>query len=194
MGSSVILQTVLLILDSDGGSSGRRQITCVVVQLPVCLVAKDDSPETRDFGSPGCGGRGYLTRPHGEEVRHNSNLRDDSCLAVVLLVSSAPRALVHVPQELRSYRSLLPLWRVTVVARLQPHSHEGAHVGRSREVHGAPPDIPPKRRSQVACGFAQSTRDHWFLTSACRSAMGVPLGNTIEVEERPKDELLLVDG
>jgi hypothetical protein len=41
--------------------------------------------------------------------------------------------------------------------------------------------MAPKRRSQVACGFSLSTRDHWF---------GIP----VEVKEGSDKEVLLIDG
>jgi hypothetical protein len=43
-------------------------------------------------------------------------------------------------------------------------------LGRTRDVQGAWFEIVPKRRSQVACGFAQSARDHWLLTLAFNSS------------------------
>jgi hypothetical protein len=59
-------------------------------------------------------------------------------------------------------------------------SEEGAggrmQLGRARDVQGTWLEIVPKRRSQVACGFAQSARDHWLLTLAFNfSASSLPL-------------------
>jgi hypothetical protein len=50
------------------------------------------------------------------------------------------------------------------------------------------------KRSQVACGFAQSTRDHWLATTSRRFAIGVPICLAVKVEERPEEEVSLVVG
>ena len=85
-------------------------------------------------------------------------------------------------------------WWVNLVGCLQQGSDRGTQVGSSRDVHGALPEIDPERRCQVACGLAQSARDHWFLTMVGKSPMDVPVGSSIEVKEGPYHELPFDDG
>jgi hypothetical protein len=89
----------------------------------------------------------------------------------------------HSSHELWGRCPLLLLRGVDVAAYLQPRSDKRAQVRRSREVQGTGPDTAPKRRSQVACGLAQSTRNHCVVTSPRRSVIGFPVGCRIEVEK-----------
>ena len=56
----------------------------------------------------------------------------------------------------KGYRPLLILWGIGVVECLKQGPDDWLEVGASREVHGAFPEIAPKRRSQLACGLTHS--------------------------------------
>jgi hypothetical protein len=56
-------------------------------------------------------------------------------------------------------------------------------LGRPFEVKGAWLEIVPKRRSQVACGFAHSTRDHREVTPSIKCPCLGPLGGAVTREE-----------
>ena len=68
-------------------------------------------------------------------------------------------------------------------------------LGRARDVQGARLQIVPKRRSQVACGFAQSACDHWpFTLSLNCSRSFFPLRGTKAGNKGPDEKLLSVWG
>ena len=127
--SSVVLEAILLVLERDCDSAGCRQVISAVVHFSIRVVAKRDAPESRDLCPSWCGRFCDLARPHDVEVRHYRDLRHYCFLAVTLLLGRTSRTSVHVSQQLGSYCPLLLLRRVTVIACLQPHLHEGAHVG-----------------------------------------------------------------
>lgn len=79
---------------------------------------------------------------------------------------------------------LLSLWRgVDVGVGGEEATDAGMQVGRSRDVQGAWVLMDPKRRSQVACGFAHSACDHWALTQSKKLPRLGPFGDAVAGEK-----------
>jgi hypothetical protein len=53
--------------------------------------------------------------------------------------------------------------------------------------------IVPERRSQVACGLAQSARDHWLFTLACNFSASFLEFCCAKADNEGSDEELLSD-
>lgn len=78
------------------------------------------------------------------------------------------------PKELRSDR-FLPVSRwVYVVEGFEEGFDGGVQVLAARDVKGAWFEIVPKRRSQTACGSADSACDQWLLMSSFQSSCDAP--------------------
>jgi hypothetical protein len=140
------------------------------------------------FGRSGCC---YLVR-HCEEVGDHSYLGDDRVACVFPGFCPCPRLLEHCSQELGCRGFLLSLRGSTLSTALSQARLEGRTFADPLRCRG--PDMAPKRRSQVACGFAQSTHDHRRATTSCRFAIGIPLGLAVEAEECTEEKVPFVIG
>ena len=101
---------------------------------------------------------------------------------------------MHCSEELWSDRFLTVGGRVDVGVGGKESFDTGLQVGRSRDVQGAVVLMDPKRRSQVACGFAHSARDHWVLTQSKKLSRLGPSADTVAGEKGLDVEAALLVG
>ena len=81
---------------------------------------------------------------------------------------------------------------VLVAVCSQERTEHRAQVGAALVVQGAGPVIVPERRSQTACGIAHSAADHGSATASGKFTVARPCSCSIEAEEGPQEEFLLV--
>jgi hypothetical protein len=101
---------------------------------------------------------------------------------VVMLGALSRRAMISVPEELKSARSSRG---VMAFCRLGAGSW-------LLEVQGALLVIVAERCSQTACGSAHSTADHGRATASCKFTRVRPFSRAIEAEEGSQGEFLLI--
>ena len=117
----------------------------------------------------GRGGGFYkLAGPHREEVSAN-----DKVNCVFVDVGSGGSGAGEFPKTSEQFwccRFLAVGRRIYVVVGTEEGSQRGKELGAVRDVKGAALEIVPERRSQVACGSAQSACHHGSCTLATKSS------------------------
>ena len=153
----VRLVTVLLVSESNGdrvckdGETGVMVGEKAVIGIPEGDVSKGDTD-----GTAGEGCDRILARPHGEEEGANDEI---GCVGVggVGQVGGTWLAVGEkAAEEFRGDGALSVRCGVPVVVGTEELADAGEKLGAVREVTGARLETTPKRRSQVACGSADS--------------------------------------
>ena len=82
--------------------------------------------------------------------------------------------------------------RIGIVKGFEEGAQCWPQVGAVLDVKGARLEMVPKRRSQAACGRAQSADSLWFLTLSDKFTCLRPVSVAVEVEESSDDSFFFI--
>ncbi len=155
LGAGVHLLSVLLVCKDNGdefGSGKQRRIGMYDYEFPGG--SEHEVSEGDSFGATRDGREGVLARPHGKE----ESTDDDVCGVIILIGPDLPSVskLEESTEKTWSDGFLSSWWRVHIVECFQERAEGWPKLGSVLDVNGAPLETTPERRSQVACGSAQS--------------------------------------
>jgi hypothetical protein len=183
LGPRVHLLSVLLIDESDGDELGTREEARIGVRDD-CVVGRSENETIEvDALCLACDvWLGILARTHGKkEGGSNDDVGQDrgGCIADGRMVG----CLEEFPKQARCDGLLTASRRVYVFECFEEGFDDWLQVLAARDVKGTRLEIVPKRRSQTACGRAESARDQWLRMSSFQSACDTPLSSSIEAKE-----------
>jgi hypothetical protein len=125
-----------------------------------------------------------LTRSHGKE----ESAEDCICCLGVGRGQSGKQS-KQLSEKLWYDGFLVTRQGVGVVASFQKGPDGGEQLGVSFDVKGAPLELHPKRRSQIACGISDSQQNHGALTLAKKGSCPAPVSTSAKGKEGSDDEL-----
>lgn len=169
LGAVVHFVSVFLVDKNDCNEFGRRgKVWVRRGEESFPRVTEDEGANRGPFGLSGAGGFDELTRPHGEVVGSNEEV--DCVLVQVCSDTTGPSEGPEASQQL-GCDGFLTVWRgVYVVVGPEEGTERWQELSAVLDVKGAPFEMVPERRSQVACGSAQSRCHHGVLTFATKSS------------------------
>ena len=127
-------------------------------------VPEDEGAKFGAFCPAWLGGFHKLAGAHCKEVSADDEV--DSMLVDVGASLRGTSKFPEAPEEFWGSGLLSIWWRVDVVIGSKEGSQRWEELGSVRDVKGAPLEMIPERRSQVACGSAQSACHHGSRTLA----------------------------
>ena len=155
LGAGVHLIAVLLIFKNDSDElrvNEEGRVRVVDDSLPYVAKNQVSHGDALGFAEGWC--ERVFTRPHGKKEGANNEV--GSVVIFVGTNTAMVRELEKPPQETGSDSLLSLRGRVHVVEGFQEGAERGPKLGSVRDVNGALLETTPERRSQVACGSAQS--------------------------------------
>lgn len=137
--------------------------------------AEYDVAESDDSSPTGYWCSDALARSHGPKETHDSDFRSDESHKIQCCwLACTCKELEHKSQQLGGDCALsLRRWVNIHIPRKQ-FSNQRVELGVALVVQGAWLVMAPKRRSQVACGFADSACEYWLLTWSSKPPRDLP--------------------